>query len=117
MKHLILIVATLCSFSVFGQSNLTGTWDTGEDNTMIEITEIDGNPTGKIKSSDNPNATISNVILKDVKKKGEIWKGKIYAAKRQEWYDAEITQKGNLLEIEINVGFLSKTVVWKKTDD
>ena len=39
MKHLILIVVTLCSFSVFGQSNLTGTWDTGEDNTIIEITE------------------------------------------------------------------------------
>ena len=115
MKHLILIVATLCSFSVFGQSNLTGTWDTGEDNTIIEITEIEDKPTGKIKSSDNPKAKIGNVILKEVNKNGRIWKGKIYAAKRQEWYDAEITKKGDVLEIQISVGFFRKTVEWKKT--
>ena len=87
----------------------------GEDNTIIEITEIDGKPNGKIKSSDNPKAKIGNVILKEVNKNGRIWGGKIYAAKRQEWYDAEITQKGNVLEIEISVGFFSKTVEWKKT--
>ena len=115
MKHLILIVATLCSFSVFGQSNLTGNWDTGEDNTIIEITEIEGKPTGKIKSSDNPKAKIGNVILKAVHKYGRNWKGKIYAAKRQEWYDAEITQKGDVLEIQIRAGFFRKTVEWKKT--
>ena len=35
MKNLILIVVTLCSFSVFGQSQLNGTWNTGEDNTQV----------------------------------------------------------------------------------
>ena len=115
MKHLILIAATLCSFSVFGQSNLTGTWDTGEDNTVIEITESAGKTTGKIKSSDNPKASIGKVMLKDLKKSSSSWKGKIYAAKRQKWYDAEITQEGEILEIIISVGFFSKTVVWKKT--
>lgn len=114
MKYTILIALSFFSYSLFGQANLTGTWDTGEDNTIIVITEIDGKPTGKIKSSDNPKATIGKVILKDVKKKGEIWEGKIYAAKRQEWYDAEITQKGDVLEIEISVGFFSKTLEWKK---
>ena len=114
MKYTILIAFSIFAYSLFGQSNLIGTWDTGEDNTIIEITEIDGKPTGKIKSSDNPKAKIGKVILKDVKQKGEIGEGKIYAAKRQEWYDAEITQKGDVLEIEISVGFFSKTVVWKK---
>jgi hypothetical protein len=115
MKYTILIAFSIFSYSVFGQPNLIGTWNTGQDNTIIEITEIDGIPSGKIKTSDNPKAAIGNVILKDVKKKGEIWKGKIYAAKRQEWYDAEISQKGNVIKIEISVGFFSKTVVWKKT--
>lgn len=116
MKNLILIVVALCSFSVFGQSNLTGTWDTGEDNTVIEITESDGKTTGKIKSSDNPKATINKVMLKDLKKSGSSWNGKIYAAKRQQWYDAEITQKGDVLEIKISVGFMSKTVEWKRIE-
>tara|TARA_Y100000389_G_C17321482_1_gene443304 strand:- start:391 stop:741 length:351 start_codon:yes stop_codon:yes gene_type:complete len=114
MKHLILIVATLCSFSVFGQNNLTGTWDTGEDNTVIEITKSAVITSGKIKSSDNPKATIGKVMLKDLKKSGSSWKGKIYAAKRQEWYDAVLTRKGNILEIEISVGFFSKTIEWNK---
>ena len=114
MKHLILIVATLCAFSVFGQSNLTGTWDTGEENTVIEITELAGKKSGKIKSSDNPKATIGKVIVKDLKKNGSSWKGKIYAAKRQKWYDAVLTRKRNILEIEISVGFFSKTIEWKK---
>lgn len=42
MKYTILIAFSILSHCVFGQSNLTGTWDTGEDNTIIEITEIDG---------------------------------------------------------------------------
>jgi len=115
MKYTILIAFSIFSHCVFGQSNLRGAWDTGEDNTIIEITEIDGKTTGKIKSSDNPKAKIGNVILKEVNKNGRIWVGKIYAAKRQEWYDAEITQKGDVLEIKINVGLFSKTVEWKKT--
>ena len=115
MKYIILIAFSILSNCIFGQSNLTGTWDTGEDNTIIEIIEIDGKPVGKLKSSDNLKAQIGNVILKEVNKNGKTWKGKIYAAKRQEWYDAEITQKGDVLEINIRVRFFRKTVLWKKT--
>ena len=84
MKHLILIVATLCSFSVFSQSHLIGNWDTGEDNTKIEISESNGIITGKIKSSDNHKAKIGKVVLNDLKKDDNNWKGEIYAAKRQQ---------------------------------
>ena len=115
MKYTIIIAFSILSHCVFGQSNLFGNWDTGKDNTIIEIIEINGKTIGKIKSSDNPKAKIGNVILKEVNKIGEIWKGKIYAARRQDWYDAEITQKDNVLEIEINAGFFKKTVKWKKT--
>ena len=114
MKNLILIVVTLCSFSVFGQSQLNGTWNTGEDNTKIEISESESQITGNIKSSDNPKAQIGKVILKDLKEEGNNWKGKIFAAKKQKWYEAVITPKGNTLEIEISVGFFSKTIEWTK---
>ena len=114
MKNIILLVLTLSSFSIFGQSNLIGNWDTGDDNTIIEISESAGEATGKIKASDNPKATIGKVMLKDLKQKDQTWEAKIYAAKRQKWYDAVITPKGNELEIEISVGFLSKTIKWRK---
>ncbi|WKK65756.1 DUF2147 domain-containing protein [Lutimonas zeaxanthinifaciens] len=114
MKNLILIVITLCSFSVFGQTQLNGTWNTGEDNTKIEISESESLITGTIKSSDNPKAQIGKVILRDLKEEGNNWKGKIFAAKKQKWYEAVITPKGNRLEIEISVGFFSKTIEWTK---
>ena len=116
MKNFILIILFLGTFSVFGQSNFNGTWDTGEDNTIIEISESAGKIVGKIKSSDNPKATIGKVMVKDLKKNGTKWEGKIYAAKRQDWYDAVLTPKGNILEIKISVGFMSKTVEWKRID-
>ena len=116
MKHLILIILTLYSYSVFSQSDLFGTWNTNnEDNTTIEISESKSQITGKIKSSDNPQTEIGTIILKDFKKDGNRWKAKLYAPKRGKWYDAIISPKGQILEIEISVGFLSKTLEWKKS--
>ena len=115
MKHLILVLAVLCSFSVSRQSKLVGAWDTKEDNTIIVISESDSNILGKIESSDNPKAAVGKVILKDLKPNGNSWKGTIYAARRKQWYDAVITLKGNVLEIEIQVGFFSKTIEWNKS--
>lgn len=114
MKNIILFVFVLCSYAIYGQSNLVGTWDTGENNTKIEITAPEGAITGTIKSSDNPKATVGKIILKDVKKEGSHWEGKIYAAKKKQWYDAVLSEKEELLEIKISVGFFSKTLEWKK---
>ena len=114
MKKLLSVALTFCSLSVFAQSELAGTWDTGDDNTLIEIAETEGQMTGIIKSSDNSKAQIGNVILKDLKKEDDHYSAKLYAAKRGKWYDAEISPKANLLEITISVGFISKTLEWKK---
>ena len=103
------------SFSVFGQADFNGIWDTGEDNTRVEIAEVDGAITGKIISSDNQKAQIGKVILKELKKDGRLWSGRIYAAKRGEWYDVEITPDEDVLKLKISVGFFSKSLEWKKT--
>jgi len=115
MKYLSLLAVIICSFSVSGQCNFIGAWDTKEDNTIIVISESDSNILGKIESSDNPKAAVGKVILKDLKPNGNSWKGTIYAARRKQWYDAVITLKGNVLEIEIQVGFFSKTIEWNKS--
>lgn len=116
MKNLIIALLTWSSLSVFGQTSLKGVWNAGEDNTKIEITETGSVATGKLKSSDNTETTVGTVILKNVKKQGDHWVGQIYAAKRKEWYDAELSVSGDVLEIEITVGIFSKTLEWKRVE-
>lgn len=112
-KFSILITVLLTSISINAQS-IAGVWNTGEYNTKIEIIENNGVFNGKIISSDHAEANIGNQILKDIKfSKGER-KGKLFAAKKGEWYDAVLKVNGNELDINIKVGFMSKTITWKK---
>ncbi|MCA0931371.1 DUF2147 domain-containing protein [Lutimonas saemankumensis] len=113
-KRAIFIFLVFCSPSLFSQSDLNGLWNTGKDNTVIEISESNGEIKGKIKSSDNEKAEIGKITLKELIKHGALWRGKIYAAKRKEWYDVEITPKNNLLKLKIDIGFMSKSLEWKK---
>lgn len=114
MKNLILFVLLCFSFSAFSQSSLKGIWNTGEDNTKIEIYQSNEHWVGKIKSSDNSKAEIGKVILKDLKKNDDKWHGKLYAAKKKEWYDVTIVTESDVIELKINVGFFSKTIEWEK---
>ena len=109
-------VLMLCiiSTSVYSQSNFSGNWIVGEKNTVVKIEQINGVYIGKIISSDNPKAEIGKLMVKDLKQTNGKWKGKIYAPKRKEWYDANFSQKGNNLIIEITVGYFSKTIEWTK---
>ena len=114
MKQIAIIFSILFSFTTMNAQSLAGVWNTGDENTKIEITEDDGIVKGKILSSDNAEAKIGNQILKDFKfNKGE-WKGKLYAAKKGEWYDAVLKENGGQLDITVKVGWMSKTVHWKK---
>ena len=114
MKHLFLIFLSLYSLNTFAQSEITATWDAGDDNTLIEIIESESELVGKIKSSDNPKAQIGSIMLKDFKQKGDSWTAQLYSAKRKKWYDVEIQPKNELLELKISIGFMSKTLEWKK---
>ena len=114
MKYTVFIALSILSSCLFGQSKLAGSWDTGEDNTIIEISEVDGKLRGTIKSSDNPKAKMGHIILKKLNKNGKAWKGEIYAVKRQDWYDVYITQKGDVLQIDLSIGLLRKTIYWKR---
>jgi uncharacterized protein (DUF2147 family) len=51
-------------------------------------------------------------MVKDLEQTRGKWKGKVYAPKRKEWYDAEFILKENTLDIKIKVGFFSKTIEW-----
>jgi len=114
MKKLSMLIVVLFAVLSMNAQSLAGIWSTGEDNTKIEITEDDGVTNGKILSSDNAKANIGNQILKDVKLSNGAYKGQLYAAKKGEWYDAVLKENGNQLDITIKVGWMSKTITWKK---
>jgi uncharacterized protein (DUF2147 family) len=114
MKILLFIVSLIAIFQNSNDHNIVGTWNTLEDNTKIEITEQKGVLFGRIKSSDNPKAQVGRMILKDLIKSGNSWTGKIYAVKKNEWYDVEINSKENNLNLKIQVGFVHKNLIWKK---
>ena len=119
MKNLRIVIVLLTfglfSFTGFAQSEVDGNWVVGGQNTVVKIVEEGSVHSGKIMSSDNPKAEIGKHMVKDLKqnKKGK-WEGQVYSPKRKEWYDAEFTRKGEILEVTISVGFFSKTMKWKK---
>ena len=118
MKNLrnVLAIVIVCLYSMtsFAQSEVAGEWIVGEKNTVVKIEQHDGIYTGKIISSDNPNAEIGKLMVKELKEKKGSWKGKIYSPKRKEWYDAKFVPKGNQLNLKMKVGFFSKTIEWTK---
>jgi uncharacterized protein (DUF2147 family) len=115
MKMLI-VTLILCMFAspLIAKDSLTGNWDTGNENTIVKISKKNGIFVGEILSSDNPKAKTGKVIIKFLKKKNDIWEGKVYVPKNEEWYDAEMTIENGTMEINVSVGFFSKTRKWKK---
>jgi len=115
MKILIVALSLLYIFQNSNENNIIGTWNTLEDNTRVQILEQNGILIGKIKSSDNTKAQVGRLILKDLIKNGNSWSGKIFAVKKNEWYDVEIISNTNKLNLKIQVGFLHKNLTWEKS--
>lgn len=99
------------------QQSLEGLWKTGKEETIIEISFSSEQLMGKLKSSNNDKAELGKIILKDLRNEGSKWIGKIYAAKRKEWYNVEIISKEEVLELKISFGLLSKSLQWKKANN
>jgi hypothetical protein len=109
MKILVLFLGVLLtSISMNAQQSINGIWNTGQDNTKIKI----DNTIGKIHSSDNAKATVGKLIIKDLNKVGNSYKGKLYLIRRNLWADAVFVPNGKLLNVTISAGFQKKTVVW-----
>lgn len=92
------------------QQSLEGLWKTGKEETLIKIFYSNEQLIGKIKSSNNEQAEIGKIILKDFESEGNKWVGKIYAVKRKKWYNVEIISKEEVLELKISFGLMSRSL-------
>jgi uncharacterized protein (DUF2147 family) len=115
MKILIVLLSLFTIFQNLPEHSIIGTWNTLEDNTSIQIIEQKGILFGRIKASDNTKAQVGRLILKDLVKSGNAWTGKIFAVKKNQWYDVEITSEKNSLNLKIQIGFLHKNLKWEKS--
>ena len=114
MKIIFTFCMLLSAITMNAQSSIAGIWNTGQDNTQIEITEESSVYSGKIISSDNDQVKIGNLLLKEVKASGGKWKGKMYSPKKDKWFNAVLEGKGELLLVTVKAGVMSKTLEWKK---
>ena len=102
---------------VSAQQSLEGLWETGKEETIIEVSFSSEQLIGKIKSSNNEEVEMGKIILKDLRSEGNNWVGKIYAVKKKEWYNVEIITKEEVLKLKISFGLMSKSLQWKKANN
>ncbi|MEM7373795.1 MAG: hypothetical protein AAF587_34550 [Bacteroidota bacterium] len=114
MKLVFTVSILLFMTTLHAQQSVEGIWNTGNDNTKIEIAATNGVYEGTIVSSDNANAKIGKQLIKDVQSVDGEWKGKLYAAKRDKWMNAVLTTKNNQLILTVGEGWQSKTLEWSR---
>lgn len=98
MKTLFLLFTiSLLSVSTFAQQSISGIWNTGIENTKIEIKDANSKFEGKIYASDNPKAPKDKLMVKDVWKNNQGYKGKLYIISKARWMDAVFVRNGDVL--------------------
>lgn len=97
------------------QSDITGEWDVGKQNTLVKIQQQNGVYYGKIKTSDNPKVKIGKLMVKDIVEKNGVFEGKLYVIKYRKWIDVLLNRKETELIISISSGRKHKTIRWELT--
>ncbi|MEM1322510.1 MAG: hypothetical protein AAGG75_19760 [Bacteroidota bacterium] len=113
MKKLsVCLLVLFATLSLNAQQSIEGIWNTGKENTKIEIKNDNSTIEGKIQSSDNPKAPVGELIVKDIQYKNGAYEGKLYAMKKKRWVDAIFTPQGDRLLITVSVGRRSRKIEW-----
>lgn len=110
----LIIISTL---SLNAQQSIEGIWNTGKENTTIEIKNISNGWIGEIAASDNPKASKGKLMIKDIQKEKNGYKGKLYVAKKNKWVDALFEPTGKILLVTVSVGWKKKKIEWKKMNE
>lgn len=113
-KFVITLGLAVAALSMHAQSTITGVWNMGKDNTLLDIKEVGGVSTGTVIASDNAELK-GKLMLKDVKHTGNEWKGQLYVPRLGKWAEVTITkQDASKLSVAVSAGIASRTVEWVK---
>lgn len=113
MNLLFLVGLTLSLTVAMQQHAIEGKWNTGQENTIVEIQKENGEYFGKIVSSDKVDS--GTLILKDFKSDGDNWKAKLYSFKKEKWMNASLKMDDQqMLAVTVKAGLVSKSITWTK---
>lgn len=122
MKKIIFVAIFVCtSFWVQAQSDIVGTWLNEDKTAKVEVVEEGEAIEGKLvwAKEEKAEEKLGTVIFKDLKAKGDKWKGEVFAMRRGAHYDAtyEVIEEGKKLEINVSVGMFSQRQVWTRVEE
>ncbi len=122
MSRSLLLIAILWQLAPAAlAADLSGFWQHEEQPAWIEIRFADGSGTGKVVRNDEYPDRVGRVVLKEISADGNdgaSWRGQVYAQRLQEFKDAEISlPEPDQMQIKVKVGFMSRTVTWKRVSE
>lgn len=114
MKILIISYSFILAFFVSTKpSSIEGVWNTNKDKTKIEIKSSPNGFEGRIIESQNKNAPIGKLIVRDIKPiNKQSFSGQLYSFKYNRWVNATFNRKNNQLFIHISTSFRSINLNW-----
>jgi len=115
-KTALLFLIAFTAFTASAQEAIEGLWNTGTQNTIVEIKPQKDELKGFIQSSDNSDVEIGKLLIKDIEKKGKVYEGQLYAIKRSRWVNATFKPNGDRMTVTVSVGPRSKTIEWVKAE-
>jgi hypothetical protein len=117
---LLVICASLLSPQLLA-GDLSGFWQHEEQPAWIEVRFEEGVGTATVVRNDEYPDRVGRLLIKDLYAQGEAagsWRGQVYAQRLEEYKDAEISlPKPDFMEIKVKVGFMSRTVKWKRVTE
>ena len=114
MKYILIIISFFPFLVGLSQAEIEGVWDTGTDNTIIQIYKSSTQFEGKVISSDNEKAKPNMQVIRNVKKVGDHWEGEFYIPFFGKWLDTELRPEQNNLKVKVHVGWFSKSKTWRR---
>ena len=106
------------------KQNIEGKWLNQKKTAVIEIYEDDGKYFGKrVKIFPDENGELSDrklgeIVLRDFEWDDDLYEGELYAPKRDEYFDCEISlQDENTLELSISVFLMSREFYWTRFNE
>lgn len=117
LRIVLLMLVNFCASSLTLANGLTGVWAGIDQPAVIEIKFAEGVGKGTvIRDAEKPKA-VGVLLLKDIEGKTDKgpWSAQIFVKRLNAYKDASISLlDSGEMEINVKVGFISKTVKWRR---
>jgi len=114
MKILIVCCFLISHQIVCGQTGIEGRWNTGKENTIIQITKVNDQWEGRTVSSDEKRLKLDLLVMRNLEKKNGHWKGEFYIFRIKKWANITLMPEEDELEVKVSYGLMSKQLTWQR---